>query len=102
MKIKAKQLTYEDFGNRITHTSDSGTVTSRVITGVNTYLAGGHINTHVPTGDKPYIKANYLITKVSFLDGTTTTIAGDSLLELDADITPMEFQVSRPMQTGMR
>lgn len=102
MKVKAKQLTYEDFGNRVIHTSDSGTVTSRVITGVHTYLAGGFLNIHVPEGEKPYLKANFMITKVSFLDGTTMTVAGDSKVELDEDTTPMEFQVTRPMQTGMR
>lgn len=103
MKVKAKQLTYEDFGNRIIHTDKKGgTQTSRVISGVHTYLAGGYVNDYVTEGSKPYLKANFMITKISFLDGSTMMVAGDSEVEVDEDTTPMEFQVSRPMQTGMR
>ena len=103
MKVKAKQLTYEDFGNRIIYTDEkSGTSTTRVISGVSSFLGGSFLNAHVPAGQKPYIKATYLITKVTFLDGTSIAVAGDSLLEIDADTTPLEVQVTRPNQTGLR
>lgn len=102
VKVKAKQLTYEDFGNRIIHTNEVGTTTSRIIAGVETRLKEAYIKTHVPTGVKPHITAHYLITIVTFLDQTKLTLAGDSLVELDADTTPMEFRVLKPNQTGLR
>lgn len=102
VKVKAKQLTYEDFGNRIIHTDDQGTTTSRIISGVKTSLKDAYIKTHVPEGVKPFIAASYMVTLITFLDGTNLTVPGETMVELDADTTPMEFQVYKPNQTGLR
>lgn len=102
VKVKAKQLTYEDFGNRIVHTDDHGTTTSRIIVGVETRLKDANIRKDPPNRDKPYITAHYLITTITFLDQTKLTLAGNSLVELDVDTTPLEFQVYKPNQTGLR
>lgn len=102
MKVKAKQLTYEDFGNRITHTNEQGTTTSRVISGVKTSLEETHIKNHVPEGAKPFIAARYMVTVITFLDGSNLAVPGDSMVELDEDTTSMEFQVYYPNQTGLR
>ena len=102
VKVKANQLTYEDFGNRIIHTSERGTITSRIIAGVETWLKDAYIKKGPTNEDKPLIAAPYLITTITFLDQSKLTLPGEAEVELDADTTPMEFQVYKPNQTGLR
>lgn len=105
MKIKAKQLTYEDFGNRILHTDRFGTETSRVITGVKHWLPQSRlVNRYDPESGKEsqLIRSPFLHSTIYFLDGTSMKLAGDNEVELDEVTKPVEFSVDNPYQTGLR
>lgn len=102
MKVQAKQLTYEDFGNRLIHTSKHGTMTTRIIAGVQTELRDLYITNDPRKEVKSRIKASYMVTKILFTDGTHIWLAGEEEVEMDEDTTPMEFEVREPYRTGLR
>lgn len=100
MKIQAKQLTSEDFGNRIIHTDKHGTETSRILTGIKHELPGSYLST--PESGETFIKAAYLVSHLSFLDGSKMAVPGKSEVEIDEVTKPVEWVVSNPGGTGLR
>lgn len=101
MKMQAKQLTAEDFGNRILHTDKFGTETSRILVGIKHELPGSILSADQEEGH-PVIKAAYLVSHLTFLDGSKMAVAGNSSIEIDEVTKPVEWVVRNPGATGLR